>query len=190
MVDGLGEHLCHKSLPSALILPGHVRRLLISWRCCRSALVFIAYLVIGLALPVLSIHVHEGLSLGTFAVGLVVGSQFAASLASRLFAGHHADHRGPSAQSSRWSLGSRTTLSLCSAPRPRTLVTPGLPTAERAVRMTITRAISANATSLTGTADLKEQRDLVAAFSFQNKRIRAYRPYENFLLPTENASRS
>jgi hypothetical protein len=81
-----------------------------------SALVFIAYLVIGLALPVLPIHVHEGLSLGTFAVGLVVGSQFAASLASRLFAGHHADRRGPSAQSSRWSLGSRTTLSLCSAP--------------------------------------------------------------------------
>jgi MFS family permease len=59
------------------------------------AVVFIAFLVIGLALPVLPLHVHQGLGLGTFVVGLVAGSQFAASLVSRLFAGHHADSRGP-----------------------------------------------------------------------------------------------
>jgi MFS family permease len=56
--------------------------------------VFIAYLVIGLAMPVLPLHVHQGLGLGTFVVGLVAGSQFAASLISRLWAGHQADTRG------------------------------------------------------------------------------------------------
>ncbi|SET88820.1 arabinose transporter [Stigmatella erecta] len=56
--------------------------------------VFTAYLVIGLAMPVLPLHVHEGLHLSTFMVGLVAGIQFAAALLSRLFAGHHADRRG------------------------------------------------------------------------------------------------
>jgi MFS family permease len=56
--------------------------------------VFIAYLVIGLAMPVLPLHVHRGLSLGTFVVGLVAGSQFGASLISRLWAGHRSDTRG------------------------------------------------------------------------------------------------
>ena len=48
------------------------------------AVVFIAYLVIGVAMPVLPLHVHQGLGLGTFIVGLVAGSQFIASLLSRL----------------------------------------------------------------------------------------------------------
>jgi hypothetical protein len=39
--------------------------------------VFVAFLVIGIAMPVLPLHVHDGLGLGTFAVGLVTGSQFA-----------------------------------------------------------------------------------------------------------------
>jgi MFS family permease len=56
--------------------------------------VFIAFLVIGLAMPVLPLHVHQGLGLGTFIVGLVAGSQFAASLVSRVWAGRHADTRG------------------------------------------------------------------------------------------------
>src|SRR4051812_50000216 len=47
------------------------------------AVVFVAYLVIGLALPVLPLHVHQGLGLGTFVVGLVSGSQFAAALLTR-----------------------------------------------------------------------------------------------------------
>ena len=45
--------------------------------------VFVAFLVIGVAMPVLPLHVHNGLGFGTFAVGLVAGSQFAASLISR-----------------------------------------------------------------------------------------------------------
>src|SRR3954452_15427041 len=58
------------------------------------AVVLVGFLVIGLALPVLPLHVHQGLGLGTFAVGLVTGSQFAASLVSRFLSGHYADSRG------------------------------------------------------------------------------------------------
>src|SRR5881396_125616 len=56
--------------------------------------VFMAFLIIGLAMPVLPLHVHQGLGLSTFVVGLVAGSQFAASLVSRMWAGRHADSRG------------------------------------------------------------------------------------------------
>jgi MFS family permease len=56
--------------------------------------VFVAFLVIGVAMPVLPLHVHDGLGLGTFMVGLVAGSQFAASLISRPWAGHYADKSG------------------------------------------------------------------------------------------------
>ncbi|GGF39402.1 UPF0226 protein YfcJ [Aliidongia dinghuensis] len=56
--------------------------------------VLAAFLVIGLAMPVLPLHVHQGLGLGTFVVGLVAGSQFAASLVSRIWSGHYADSRG------------------------------------------------------------------------------------------------
>jgi Major Facilitator Superfamily len=58
------------------------------------AVVFVAYLVIGLAMPVLPLHVHQALGLSTFVVGLVAGSQFAATLISRVWAGHQADTRG------------------------------------------------------------------------------------------------
>src|SRR5438874_820605 len=57
-------------------------------------MVFIAFLVVGVAMPVLPLHVHERLGLSTFVVGLVAGSQFAASLVSRVWAGSHADLRG------------------------------------------------------------------------------------------------
>src|ERR1700744_1216108 len=56
--------------------------------------VFVAFLVIGVAMPVLPLHVHDGLGFGTFMVGLVAGSQFAASLISRPWAGHYADRSG------------------------------------------------------------------------------------------------
>ncbi len=56
--------------------------------------VLFAFLVIGIALPVLPLHVHQGLGLSTFVVGLVTGSQFAASLISRVWSGHFADRRG------------------------------------------------------------------------------------------------
>jgi MFS family permease len=57
--------------------------------------VLVAFLVIGLALPVLPLQVHQGLGLSTFVVGLVAGSQFAASLVSRVWSGHYADSKGP-----------------------------------------------------------------------------------------------
>ena len=57
--------------------------------------VFAAFLVIGMALPVLPLHVHQRLGFGTFMVGLVAGSQFAAAILSRVWAGRHADTRGP-----------------------------------------------------------------------------------------------
>ncbi|RXG89534.1 arabinose transporter [Bradyrhizobium zhanjiangense] len=58
------------------------------------AVVFVAFLVIGVAMPILPLHVHDGLGLGTFVVGLVAGSQFAASLISRPWAGHFSDRSG------------------------------------------------------------------------------------------------
>jgi len=56
--------------------------------------VFIGFLIIGMALPVLPLHVHQGLGLSTFVVGLVAGSQFVAALISRIWSGHYADSRG------------------------------------------------------------------------------------------------
>jgi MFS family permease len=58
------------------------------------AAVFAAFLVTGLAMPVLPLHVHEGLGLGTFVVGLVAGAQFTAALLSRFWSGRYADSRG------------------------------------------------------------------------------------------------
>src|SRR6516162_10548316 len=59
------------------------------------AAVFIAFIIIGMAMPVLPLHVHQGLGLGTFLVGLVTGSQFAAAILSRVWAGRQSDTRGP-----------------------------------------------------------------------------------------------
>jgi MFS family permease len=56
--------------------------------------VFVGFLVIGIALPVLPLHVHDDLGLGTFLVGLVTGSQFAAALISRPWVGTYCDRRG------------------------------------------------------------------------------------------------
>lgn len=55
---------------------------------------FVSFLIVGLAMPVLPLHVHHGLGLSTVVVGLVAGSQFAASIVSRAWAGRHADARG------------------------------------------------------------------------------------------------
>src|SRR6516164_4565169 len=56
--------------------------------------VFIGFLIVGMALPVLPLHVHQTLGLSTFVVGLVAGSQFVAALISRVWSGHYADSRG------------------------------------------------------------------------------------------------
>ena len=55
---------------------------------------FVAWLVIGVALPVLPLHVHQGLGYGAFMVGLVTGAQFTASLLSRIWSGNYADRHG------------------------------------------------------------------------------------------------
>lgn len=58
------------------------------------AVVLMVFLITGLATPALPLHVHQRLGLGTFAVGLVAGSQFAGSLISRIWSGRYADRRG------------------------------------------------------------------------------------------------
>lgn len=60
-----------------------------------AGVVFVAFFVIGLALPVLPLHVHDNLGMSAFVVGLVAGCQFAAALVSRLWAGRITDTRGP-----------------------------------------------------------------------------------------------
>ncbi|QDQ25562.1 MFS transporter [Chitinimonas arctica] len=56
--------------------------------------VFIVFLTIGLPLPVLPLHVHGTLAMSTLVVGVVIGSQFAAALLSRAWAGGMADTVG------------------------------------------------------------------------------------------------
>ncbi|WP_027179058.1 arabinose transporter [Maridesulfovibrio bastinii] len=56
--------------------------------------VFMLYLVIGLAMPVLPLYVHNDLGFDTFIVGLVVGSQFAVAVFSRTGAGLFVDRKG------------------------------------------------------------------------------------------------
>ena len=56
--------------------------------------VFIGFLAVGLPLPVLPLHVHDGLGMSTLVVGVVIGTQFAAALLSRAWAGNLADTRG------------------------------------------------------------------------------------------------
>jgi len=58
------------------------------------AVVFLLFLLTGLALPVLPMYVHQHLGLSTFVVGLVSGSQFAASLICRIWSGQYSDTRG------------------------------------------------------------------------------------------------
>ena len=57
--------------------------------------VLVGFLVIGAALPVLPLHVHDGLGFGPVMVGVVAGCQFAASLVARIWSGRAADTQGP-----------------------------------------------------------------------------------------------
>lgn len=58
------------------------------------AAVLVGFLVIGAALPVLPLHVHDDLGFSSFSVGLVAGAQFAASVFTRIWAGSLADEKG------------------------------------------------------------------------------------------------
>jgi hypothetical protein len=49
------------------------------------AVVLVAYLIIGLAMPVLPLYVHQELGLSTFMVGVAAGAEFAAALVSRFW---------------------------------------------------------------------------------------------------------
>jgi MFS family permease len=75
---------CSNSSPSAVAALGPLM-----------AVVLIAFVVMGMALPVLPLHVHDDLGFGAATVGLVAGSQFAASLVSRGLAGNTCDNQGP-----------------------------------------------------------------------------------------------
>jgi MFS family permease len=59
------------------------------------ASVFAVFLVTGAALTSLPLHIHDGLGLSTFTVGLVSGAQFASALMCRLWSGRISDRRGP-----------------------------------------------------------------------------------------------
>jgi MFS family permease len=58
------------------------------------AVVFLSFMIIGMALPVLPLHVHDVLGFGPFVVGVVAGGQFTAALISRLWAGRLSDTHG------------------------------------------------------------------------------------------------
>jgi predicted MFS family arabinose efflux permease len=58
------------------------------------AVVLVAYLIIGLAMPVLPLYVHQELGLSTFMVGVAAGVEFASALLSRFWAGRYADTKG------------------------------------------------------------------------------------------------
>jgi MFS family permease len=58
------------------------------------SVVFVLFLLTGSALPILPLYVRQNLGLSTFVVGLVSGSQFAASLICRIWSGQYSDSRG------------------------------------------------------------------------------------------------
>ncbi|PDS63101.1 arabinose transporter [Rhizobium anhuiense] len=61
----------------------------------KNAVVFVGFLIAGMGMPVLPIHVSRDLGFGTFVIGLITGSQFCAALMTRLWAGDFADRKGP-----------------------------------------------------------------------------------------------
>ncbi len=56
--------------------------------------VLLGYFAMGMAMPVVPLHVHDTLGFSTVIVGVVMGSQFASSFFARMWAGHVADSRG------------------------------------------------------------------------------------------------
>lgn len=56
--------------------------------------VFVGLLTIGMQMPVLPLHLHETLGMGTLVIGWVIGLQFVVALLSRPWAGNLADLHG------------------------------------------------------------------------------------------------
>jgi MFS family permease len=59
------------------------------------AVVFANFMIIGMALPSVPLHVHAVLGFGPAVVGTVAGAQFMMALISRLWAGRLSDSKGP-----------------------------------------------------------------------------------------------
>ena len=57
--------------------------------------VFVGFVALGMALPVVPRHVHDTLGQGTVMVGFVMGSQYLSSVFGRMWAGGTVDARGP-----------------------------------------------------------------------------------------------
>lgn len=51
-------------------------------------------MTIGLPITVITLYVHQSLGFSNLAVGIMMGSQFIATLLPHSFAGRNADHRG------------------------------------------------------------------------------------------------
>jgi MFS family permease len=62
--------------------------------CPIMLIMLLSFVTIGMALPVLPLHVREGLGMGPIVVGLISGSQFGAALLCRPWAGIIADRSG------------------------------------------------------------------------------------------------
>jgi MFS family permease len=58
-------------------------------------MVFLEFLAMGLPLPVLPVRVRDPLGFGSFVVGIAIGAQSWATLATRHAAGTRSDHHGP-----------------------------------------------------------------------------------------------
>ena len=60
-----------------------------------AATLLATFLAIGVALPVLPLHIQDNLGFGAFIIGIIAGSQSATAFVSRFGAGRYADRRGP-----------------------------------------------------------------------------------------------
>lgn len=90
--DAPGEH-SHASAAPKLVTPTLSSKVFMTLLPL-TLTVFIAFLIIGLQLPVLPLHIHDALGMGALVVGAVVGVQFVAALLSRSWAGNLADIKG------------------------------------------------------------------------------------------------